>query len=146
MIKKLTFAQIPQPIHNDSEMYATFDSGVTSIHSFPVDKRHISAKFSNRELKRSRNEKTYFTQTFQFMSNLLRTHTNNWARLFAFLSTSLWFTSVIAHDSDSSQFILCLLSLLASSRHDFNLYLTKTKIFLSISPENQNGFRSHVRF
>jgi hypothetical protein len=32
-----TLAQIPQPIQSGSEIYATFDSGVTSIQSFPVD-------------------------------------------------------------------------------------------------------------
>lgn len=31
-----TFEQIPQPIHNDSEMCAILDSGVTSIHNFPI--------------------------------------------------------------------------------------------------------------
>ena len=33
---KNTFAQIPQPIHNSSEMYAILSVGVTSIHSFPA--------------------------------------------------------------------------------------------------------------
>ena len=30
------FTQIPQPIHNSSEMEAIFTIGVTSIHSFPI--------------------------------------------------------------------------------------------------------------
>lgn len=33
---KLTFTQIPQPIHNSSEIEAIFVLGVTSIHSFPI--------------------------------------------------------------------------------------------------------------
>ena len=34
-IKFLTLTQIPQPIHNTSEIYAILLSGYTSIHSFP---------------------------------------------------------------------------------------------------------------
>ena len=30
------FGQIPQPMHSRSEMYAIFESGVTSIQSLPV--------------------------------------------------------------------------------------------------------------
>ncbi|RPA91042.1 hypothetical protein L873DRAFT_1715620, partial [Choiromyces venosus 120613-1] len=30
------FGQIPQPMHSCSEIKAILDSGVTSIHSFPV--------------------------------------------------------------------------------------------------------------
>lgn len=42
-LRWFTLAQIPQPIHSGSEICATFDSGVTSIHSFPVDTRYILA-------------------------------------------------------------------------------------------------------
>ena len=56
ILLSLTLAQMPQPIHNGSEILAILLVGSTSIQSFPVNKKRDIDPFSCLKLK----DKTQF--------------------------------------------------------------------------------------
>jgi hypothetical protein len=76
--------QIPQPMHNSSEMKAIFDAELTSMQSFPE-------MFSDHFFK------------INVHSNL--THSDNGTRFLAFLSTFFGFALIRTHNRYSSQLV-----------------------------------------
>lgn len=138
---KLTLEQMPQPIHNGSEIEAIFDSGVTSIHSFPVEKKEYSAEFLAKNVwiqEQTENEKVHIKTSIHIP---IRTTGQD------FLHSCLHLFGL--HLSVLTIAIRVSLSCVSWFRWPraampvYNVYKTKNKISTT-SPENQDGFCSHV--
>ncbi len=90
-----TLTQIPQPIHNSSEIHAIFELGATSIHSFPKEERQLEEK------------KAHKGRFLLISPHLVRelTHSNDWTGILAFLATFLRLALILTHNSDTAEII-----------------------------------------